>query len=394
MPTYERYSPRYPIGSYVWPLVLLLVVVGLLIWRFGGNLWPSWPSGPTAIPDVKVEPAGNLSELEKATIALYEKASPSVVHVTNLAERRVGFSLNVQQSPRGTGTGFVWAQEGRDGYIVTNNHVVQDADAVQVVLNDHSAYAARSVWVNPDKDLAVIWIDVPAGKLKPLEITTSRNLKVGQSAFAIGNPFGLDQSLTNGIVSALGREIESGNGRPLRGVIQTSAAINPGNSGGPLLNSSAQLIGVNTAIVSPSGASAGIGFAIPSDDVKQVVDDLIRRMVQSKQKRGMVTAPRLGVQIAEDKMAQELGVRDGVLVIKVVPASPAEAAGLQPTRLDEEGQVQLGDVILAIDAKPVKAAKDLHTILQQHKVGETIKVTVRRQGKKQDVEVTLEGGGG
>jgi S1-C subfamily serine protease len=395
MPTsYDRYEPRYPIGAYLWPLLLVLIVAGLLIWRFGGFNFLSWQSGPTALPKIDVEPAGKLSDLEESIIKLYEKASPSVVHVTNLTDRRGVFSTSVQQVPRGTGSGFIWpASSGTDAYIVTNNHVVADADAVQVVLDDHSAYSARSVWVNPDKDLAVIWITVPRGKkLVPIEVTSSRGLKVGQLAYAIGNPFGLDHTLTNGIVSALGRDLEGEGGRPLRGLIQTSAAINPGNSGGPLLNSSAQLIGVNTAILSPSGASAGIGFAIPSDEVVQVVEDLIAHIKGSagQRKRGTITTPRLGVQLADDKVARNLGVASGALVLKVVPDSPADQAGLQGTRIDQDGQVHLGDVIVAIDGKKVEAPKDMAPILQQHKPGDKVKVTIRRDGKEQDVEVTLE----
>jgi S1-C subfamily serine protease len=395
MSQYERYEPRYPVGAYLWPLLLVLIVAGLLLWRFGGlSLLPSWRSGPTALPEIKVEPAGKLSDLEESIIKLYEKCSPSVVHVTNLTDRRGLFNTSVQQVPRGTGSGFIWpASSGTDAYIVTNNHVVADADAVQVVLDDHSAYSARSVWVNPDKDLAVIWITVPRGKqLRPVEVTSSHGLKVGQLAFAIGNPFGLDHTLTNGIVSALGRDLEGESGRPLRGLIQTSAPINPGNSGGPLLNSNGQLIGVNTAILSPSGASAGIGFAIPSDDVVQVVEDLIGRIKGSagQRKRGTVATPRLGVQLADDKTARNLGVDAGALVLKVVPDSPADQAGLQATRIDENGQVQLGDVIVAIAGKKVQAPKDLAAILQQQKPGDTVKVTIRRGGREQDVAVTLE----
>jgi S1-C subfamily serine protease len=394
MSTYrDRFEPRYPAGAYLWPLLLVLVVAVLLIWRFGGFSFLSWQSGPSALPEIKVEAAGKLSELEDSIIKLYKEAAPSVVHVTNLAERRGLFNTSVQQVARGTGSGFVWpASTGTDGYIVTNNHVVADADAVQVVLADHTAYSARSVWVNPDKDLAVIWIKAPEGKLKPIHVTSSRGLQVGQLAYAIGNPFGLDHTLTSGIVSALGRDLEGEGGKPLRGLIQTSAAINPGNSGGPLLNSSGQLIGVNTAIVSPSGVSAGIGFAIPSDEVVQVVEDLIGRIKGSagQRKRGTVTTPRLGVQPADPKTAKSLGVDSGALILKVVPDSPAAEAGLQSTRIDQDGQITLGDVIVAIAGKKVDAPKDVAAILQQQKPGDTVKVTVRRGGKEQDVDIKLE----
>jgi len=211
-----------------------------------------------------ITPRGDLAEEEKTTIALFRQASPSVVHITTLAVRQDAFSLDVFQIPQGTGSGFVWDNQGR---IVTNFHVIRDADAAQVTLADHSSWKARLVGAYPDKDLAVLMVDAPKDRLHPIAIGTSHDLQVGQRLFAIGNPFGLDQSLTTGIISALGREIESVNRRAIKDMIQTDAAINPGNSGGPLLDSSGRLIGVNTAIYSPSGASAGIGFAIPVDEV-------------------------------------------------------------------------------------------------------------------------------
>src|SRR5262249_41137769 len=198
---------------------------------------------------------------EKSTIELYNNAKPSVVHITTTALRR-DINLNVQQVPEGTGSGFVWDDQG---HVVTNYHVVRKAQSIYVMLWDQSTFEARAVGAYPDKDLAVLRIDAPKAKLRPIRVGTSADLQVGQKAFAIGNPFGLDQTLTTGIVSAVNREIESVTHRPLRGVIQTDAAINPGNSGGPLLDSAGRLIGVNTAIFSPSGASAGIGFAIPAD---------------------------------------------------------------------------------------------------------------------------------
>jgi len=230
-----------------------------------GRFWPWRSSGVdlSALPRA-ITPRGDLAEEEKTTIALFRQASPSVVHITTLAVRQDAFSLDVFQIPQGTGSGFVWDNQGR---IVTNFHVIRDADAAQVTLADHSSWKARLVGAYPDKDLAVLMVDAPKDRLHPIAIGTSHDLQVGQRLFAIGNPFGLDQSLTTGIISALGREIESVNRRAIKDMIQTDAAINPGNSGGPLLDSSGRLIGVNTAIYSPSGASAGIGFAIPVDEV-------------------------------------------------------------------------------------------------------------------------------
>jgi S1-C subfamily serine protease len=230
--------------------------------------------------------------------------------------------------------------------------------------------------------MAVLWIDAPKKKLRPILMGTSHDLKVGQIAYAIGNPFGLDQTMTNGIVSALGREMESANGRPIHGVIQTSAAINPGNSGGPLLDSSGRLIGMTTAIISPSGAFAGIGFAIPVDEINEIVPQLIQH--------GKVVRPRLGVQVAEDQLARQVGVDQGTLVIKVMPDSPAARAGLQGTRRDESGQIVLGDVIVAVNGQPIAKGKDLASILERFKVGDTVTLTIVRSGERSDVLVTLQ----
>ena len=248
MSTYDPYPPRSPARGSIWPLVLLLVLGGVLIWRF----WPrEADSGlnPDATPRT-ITPRGDLAEDEKATIALYRQTAPSVVHVTRISRRRDPFSLDIQQVPSGTGSGFVWDD---DGHVVTNNHVVAGASAFEVIFSDHKKYKATVVGTSPDHDLAVLKIDTPKSELHPILVGTSHDLQVGQKAFAIGNPFGLDQSLTTGVVSALDREIGTESQRQIKGVIQTNAAINPGNSGGPLLDSAGRLIGVNTAIVSPSG---------------------------------------------------------------------------------------------------------------------------------------------
>ena len=235
--------------------------------------------------------------------------------------------------------------------------------------------------MDPARDLAVLWIDAPASKLRPIPIGTSHDLRVGQKVFAIGNPFGLDQSLTVGVISALGREIEAPNGQRIREVIQTDAAINPGNSGGPLLDSAGRLIGVNTAILSTSGAWSGIGFAIPVDEVNRVVPELIRH--------GRVVRPAFGITVAPDQLVRELNVK-GVLIMDVLPGSAAEKAGLQPTRRDEFGRIALGDFITAVDRHPITSVKDLHTVLEKYKVGDTVTVTILRDGQQQRVPVTLE----
>lgn len=373
---YDRPANRFPVFGCLFSLLLLACSLGLLIWWF----WPRTQNGlnPNAQPR-PVMVRGDLSELEKANIAIYEQVAPSVVHVTNLAESRGAFNLNIQRIPRGTGSGFIW---DTDGHIVTNYHVVEGADAVRVMMGDHTAFDANPVWAYPEKDIAVLTINAPKNKLHPIPIGTSNDLKVGQITYAIGNPFGLDQSMTNGIVSALGREVESEGHRAIQGAIQTSAPINPGNSGGPLLDSAGRLIGMNTAILSPSGASAGIGFAIPVDEINEIVPQLIRH--------GKVVRPRLGVQVASDQLARQVGVDSGALILKVVPDSPADKAGLLGTRRGQSGRIVLGDVIVAIDGKEIKKSTELTADLEKHKVGDTVTLTVLRDGDRKDFKVTLQ----
>jgi S1-C subfamily serine protease len=381
---YEEYYPRRPQpATSVWPFVVLLGLLilagGLVAWY-----WTHRQSQSGLDPNAKPLPVASrerplLSE-EQTNIKIYQDNSPSVVHVTNLAQSSGRFSLNVERVPQGTGSGFVW---DTDGHIVTNFHVVKDADAVQVTLADQSTYDADQIWVYPEKDMAVIWIKAPKSKLHPIRLGTSHDLKVGQKTYAIGNPFGLDQTMTTGIVSALGREItESATHQPIRGVIQTSAAINPGNSGGPLFDSDGRLIGMTTAILSPSGAFAGIGFAIPSDEINRVVPQLIGH--------GKIVRPKLGVQVAEDQLARRLGIEEGALIIYVQPGSPAEQAGLEGTRRDDEGRIRLGDIITAIDGKPVKKGKDLFALLEKSKVGDTVTVTFVRDGERRQVQIKLQ----
>jgi S1-C subfamily serine protease len=258
--------------------------------------------------------------------------------------------------------------------------VIRGADVAQVVLADHSTWKARLVGASPEGDLAVLAIDAPEDRLQPIPIGTSHDLQVGQSVFAIGNPFGLDHTLTTGIVSALGREIGGQSGRTVKGMIQIDAPINPGNSGGPLLDSSGRLIGVNSAIVSPSGAFAGIGFAIPVDKVNRVVTELIRH--------GKIIRPSLGIEPAPDQWVEELGL-SGVLVLGVVPDGPAAKAGIRPTRRTPDGQIELGDLILAIDGQTLKSADDLLSAQEKYKVGDTVTLLLLRDGQRREVKVTL-----
>jgi S1-C subfamily serine protease len=339
----------------------------LLVKNEGDSNYFSQSSAPTA-----VLPEGLTAE-EEHNIQLFEQAAPSVCFITTSTIRRNYYNRNLQEIPTGSGSGFVW---DRDGHIVTNFHVIQNADKATVTLSDGTTYEATPIGSAPEKDLAVLKINAPREKLRPIPVGGSRTLRVGQNVYAIGNPFGLDQTLTTGVVSALGREINSVAGIPIKDVIQSDAAINPGNSGGPLLNSSGRLIGVNTAIYSPSGASAGIGFSIPVDVVAWVVPDLIQY--------GQVNRPLIGVE-----MASPLRGIEGAVVLDVVKGSPAEAAGIQPVQKDSYGNALLGDVITAINNDPIASNSDLYLALEKYKVGDQVTVTIRRKDRELKLPVRL-----
>ncbi|XP_006655603.2 protease Do-like 1, chloroplastic [Oryza brachyantha] len=316
---------------------------------------------------------------ELATVRLFQENTPSVVYITNLAVRQDAFTLDVLEVPQGSGSGFVW---DKSGHIVTNFHVIRGASDLRVTLADQSVYEAQVVGFDQDKDVAVLRIKAPTEKLRPIPVGVSADLLVGQKVFAIGNPFGLDHTLTTGVISGLRREISSAaTGRPIQDVIQTDAAINPGNSGGPLLDSSGNLIGVNTAIYSPSGASSGVGFSIPVDTVGGIVDQLI--------KFGKVTRPILGIKFAPDQSVEQLGL-SGVLVLDAPPSGPAGKAGLQSTKRDSYGRLILGDIITSVNGTKVTNGSDLYRILDQCKVGETVTVEVLRGDHKEKIPVTLE----
>ena len=328
-----------------------------------------------------VMPRGPLAADEIAHIELFKRASPSVVHITTLAVQRDMFSMNVQQVPRGTGTGFIWDDSG---HIVTNFHVIQGGSGARVTLADQTTVDAQLVGAFPDRDLAVLKVNLPKAKLPPLAIGISRDLLVGQRVYAIGNPFGLDQTLTTGLVSALNREIESFNQRRIRGVIQTDAAINPGNSGGPLLDSAGRLIGVNTQIASPSGASAGIGFAIPVDEVNRIVPRLIRD--------GRYVRPTLGVSAAPPNVQRALNLPSGVALVEVTPGSPAARAGLQPFRRGTRGEVIGGDIVTAVNDEAVSDMDDILSQLERRQPGDSVTLTVWRGGQTRKLAVVLGGG--
>ncbi len=356
-----------------WMLVLLIAA---LIWLVGSRNSSRF-FDPNAVPRA-VTPRGDLAADEQATVKLFRQASLSVVYITTAALRRDFFNLNLSEIPQGSGSGFIWDQEG---HVITNFHVIRDASSAKITLADQSVWDAQLVGAAPDKDLVVLYIDAPKSRLKPLAIGTSNDLLVGQKVFAIGNPFGLDQTLTTGIISALGREITSVSNRTITGVIQTDAAINPGNSGGPLLDSAGRLIGVNTAIYSPSGASAGIGFAVPVNTVNRVVPQLIRH--------GRVIRPGLGVRVADDAAARRLEL-PGVLILRIEAGGGARAAGLRGTRRNASGRWILGDVIVGLESERVETSDDLLNALEKHQVGDTIQVEILRGGKRLSVPVRLQ----
>jgi 2-alkenal reductase len=327
-----------------------------------------------------IESRGNLADYERATIDIFDHVSPSVVQVAG----RIGSDLSQSSGESGdqeatqggiqSGTGFIWDQAG---HIVTNNHVVQGASGLAVRLASGEVGKADVVGTAPDYDLAVIHISGSGSLPPPVAVGSSANLKVGQAAFAIGNPFGLDQSLTSGIISALKRRLPTSGGREIANVIQTDAAINPGNSGGPLLDSAGRVIGVNTAIFSPSGSNAGIGFAIPVDIVNRVAPELIRN--------GRVPTPGIGIVAANEALAARLGV-EGVVVVRTVPGSAAAKAGLQGLNT---ATGQLGDVIVEADGKPVRRLPDLTDELEQVGIGKPVKLTLDRSGQRTSVSVQV-----
>jgi len=367
---------RHPI-----PALLILAIFDLLSGWHNLSIAATQPD----MTNIEAAPAflqttadTSLSAEERNTIAVFEKAAKSVVYITNTAVRRDIWSLNTFEVPQGSGSGFIWNTQG---HIVTNFHVVYGADSIQVVLDDQSTHDARVIGVDPDHDLAVLQINASKNQLNPLDIGNSTDLLVGQQVLAIGNPFGLDHTLTTGVVSALGRSIKSVNDRTIEGVIQTDAAINPGNSGGPLLNSSGKLIGVNTQIVSPSGAFAGIGFAVPVDIVKRIVPQLIQY--------GKVIRPGLGISLIPDSIANRWGIA-GVVIARVQPGSAAAKAGLASLEELQSGRIRLGDIIISINGEAVNTYDDFARILDRHNVGDRVTLGLRRNNKERTITITLQ----
>ncbi len=298
--------------------------------------------------------------------------------VTSSELRRQRFTRNITEIPRGAGSGFVW--DAQSGLVVTNYHVVSGADRLTITLADEQAFQAEVVGLAPERDLAVLRIIDPPGNLTELPVGDSSELSVGRKVMAIGNPFGLDTTLTVGVVSALDREIQSPSNRTIRGVIQTDAAINPGNSGGPLLNSLGQLVGVNTAIFSPSGGSAGIGFAIPVNTVSEVIPQLIAF--------GKIMRPVLGVELASDRWLRRYRV-DGVPIVRTYRGFPAENAGMVGARRGSRGEIILGDVIVEIEGERVANNDEFLSAMEKHRVGDTIDIVTTREGVEKRFRVEL-----
>lgn len=349
--------------------LLLLLVVFLLAWRSDFSDW--WTrQNYTAKPIVA---RGNLAEDEKSNIELFQRCSPSVVYIrtagSSAANRRGGGSTDGDDT-RGTGSGFVWDELG---HVVTNYHVIRQATRADVTLGDQSRWPAKLVGYADHKDIAVLKIEAPRERLRPIAVGNSMQLLVGQKVFAIGNPFGLDQTLSTGVISGLNREIFSPTGRPIEGVIQTDAAINPGNSGGPLLDSAGLLIGVNTAIASPSGGSAGVGFSVPSEIVNEVVTQII--------KTGKVAKVGLGIAIVGDqewRQALRMEGIKGVCVADVTAGGPAESAGIVPTKINGRGEIRFGDIITALDKNPVVDETTLFRLLSRYKEGDKVSLSLLR----------------
>ncbi|MDX1656740.1 MAG: trypsin-like peptidase domain-containing protein [Candidatus Competibacteraceae bacterium] len=347
----------------VWAMVLATLYVGDALIR---SFWLT-----SSAPRV-VAPRGDLAESELNTVQLFEAVSPAVVYI--VTEMAQAGTLGFGRARVGTGSGFIWDAAG---HVVTNWHVVEGASRVMVRVSDADPVPARLVGAAPDYDLAVLRLVGSRARLQPIAVGSSDDLRVGQAAFAIGNPYGLQRSLTTGVISALNRRLPTEATRELRGVIQTDAAINPGNSGGPLLDSAGRLIGVNTAIFSTSGASAGIGFAVPVDLVNRVVPQIIEQ--------GRVERPGIGIIALPEAQAASLGV-GGIVVAQVLPGSNAERAGLQGIGVRRN---RLGDIITHVDGQRVESVADLAAILQDVGVGNTVTLTVMRHGERRQVEVEV-----
>ncbi len=354
--------------------LLWIIVVFIAGWLLRGEFY----AGKSIDTPRQVTPRADFSNPEQGTIALFEHSRDSVTYIRTLVRQRQSFFSPAKLVEAGAGSGWIWDQAG---HIVTNYHVIRGASAALITLSDNKTYRAALIGASEDKDIAVLKISAPKDQLTPLPIGQSNDLKVGQSVFAIGNPFGLDFTLTTGVISALNRSLPGARNRPLRELIQTDAAINPGNSGGPLLDSAGRIIGMNTAIYSKTGQSAGIGFAVPVDIINHVVPQLI--------KYGKIIRPGLGVSVAAVSVSKRLNL-PGVLIVDIARGSGSERAGLRPTSESKDGNIILGDNIISINNFPVKTPDDLLSALEYFEPGQQVTVTIDRGGQKQQVKVILD----
>jgi S1-C subfamily serine protease len=373
MQNYSSLNPKL----VKWIRLLIILVCAWLVADFLG-IKPLRFMRPRVAMRPVTQATGDLGADERANIEIFEKVSPSVTYITNKRFQRNFFSFNITEIPQGTGSGFLWDDKG---HIVTNFHVIYQADEVEVRMPDGKSYDADLVGADPDHDLAVLRINGLNLNIPPVMIGSSKDLRVGQKVLAIGNPFGLDSTLTTGVISALGRTIQSMTKRYIHDVIQTDAAINPGNSGGPLLDSFGRLIGVNTAIISPTGVYSGVGFAVPVDTVNRIVTKLISY--------GKVGRPGLGVSLIPDNIMSRLGI-EGVGILEVHRGSSAEEAGLKAVKRLRDGQIEMGDVIIGCDGSPVKKNSDLIRILDRHEVGEEVELNIFRKGRKILIRMVLQ----
>ncbi|WP_133130055.1 S1C family serine protease [Legionella yabuuchiae] len=311
---------------------------------------------------------------ERNTIEVFQKASPKVIYVHRI-KTVVNGAAELLHIPSGAGSGIIWDNKG---HVVTNFHVIAGADNLAVSIGNHT-FSAKVVGAEPRKDIAVLMLESRKAldlvrSVQPFEIAHTDHLLVGQKTIAIGNPFGLDHSLTTGVISALGRQVPGIGGVTIREMIQTDASINPGNSGGPLLDSAGRLIGLNTLIYSQSGSSSGVGFAVPADDISRLVTQIIEH--------GRVKLAGIGIQRVEPNTAAKLGVKKGILISEVLPKTPAAAAGLKGTYRDSFGRIHLGDIIIGLNGQSVGNYDTLYNLLSKIKVGDEITLTVLRNDKK------------
>jgi len=324
--------------------------------------------------------AEELMPVENKSIEIYKRAVPSTVNVSNIKLSR-NFFYGEVEVPQGAGSGWVWDSEG---HIITNFHVVQGGSRFVITFfNDSKQYTAKIIGTAPEKDIAVLKLEQKPPKLTPIQVGSSKELQVGQFSFAIGSPFGLDYTLTSGVVSALGRKIDGIGGVKINDMIQTDAAINMGNSGGPLLDSSGKLIGMNTVIFSTSGSSAGLGFAVPADTIKMIVPQLI--------KHGKVIRPGLGIGIAPESWKMRiLGYEKGLVISFVDEKGSAAKSGLRGLTQDRAGRIYLGDIILSVDGVDVNNLDDIYQVLEKHRIGDSIEVKFKREGKTKTTKVKLQ----